>query len=279
MGRVVTARDYDLLVCGDIDVYKPNGTRLLSLRRGIFTESDAEAARDALRWVSKSGSLNRGMAAGGNTRQRKLADGTVSRTMETAERVESVVVGFLDRTPRFPFCRQTVRTGELGERFATTRPILEKVRDAFRDAVPDRYEVQNALVRKTSPDFVIPGTPWTTITVNRNWDTRLHTDKGDLDEGFSTLTVLRKGSYGGGVLVFPAFRVGADLHTGDVAFMDAHELHGNTPFENPSDDYERISMVLYYRTKMKDCGSIQEELVRAKNLRGSLLEGSDESDE
>ena len=46
--------------------------------------------------------------------------------------------------------------------------------------------------------------------------------------------------------------------------MDAHEWHGNTELDLKSADAERISLVLYYRTNMLQCGTAEEEIEKAK---------------
>ncbi|HJV96471.1 MAG TPA: hypothetical protein VJ608_10565 [Albitalea sp.] len=221
-------------------------------------------------------SYNRGLASGQDRTVAIKADGTRSNTAKSAG-VPSAIIGYFDRYPRIPFCRQTAFNAQHTREFDELRPALEQLSSCFRASVSERYEAQMSQVQKTSPDFVIGGTPWTTITVNHNWSTCAHTDKGDLDEGFSCLAVLRQGAYRGGVLVFPAFRVGVDLLDGDLIMMDAHEVHGNTMLVDEG-AAERISMVLYYRTKMRECGSAVEELARAKTIRGDLLTAEEEAE-
>ena len=46
--------------------------------------------------------------------------------------------------------------------------------------------------------------------------------------------------------------------------MDAHEWHGNTQLRLEAKDAERISLVLYYRTNMLNCGTPEEEIEHAK---------------
>jgi hypothetical protein len=143
--------------------------------------------------------------------------------------------------------------------------------------VNDRYEAQMAEIDRTHPDWVVPGTPFTTITVNNTYPTGVHTDKGDLDAGFSTIAVLRRGSYTGGRFVFPEFRVAVDLQDGDLILMDAHQWHGNTALVCACGDKrtsscracgaERISVVSYFRTAMTSCGSEEEENQRAVEYR------------
>ena len=113
--------------------------------------------------------------------------------------------------------------------------------------------------------------PWTTVTVNNTYPTGVHKDQGDLDEGFSNLAVLRRGDYAGGHLTFPRYRVAVNMQDGDLILMDAHEWHGNTQMRLDSEDAERISVVLYYRTNMITCGTAEEEIEHAKRTASKAL--------
>jgi hypothetical protein len=271
-GRAVTDADYDLKLSGDCDVYKPDGSRLMSLRCGVLSEEAMEAAWPILYKARTHKTSNRGIAAGGERHNRVRKDGTVSKTT-IAEPVPSMILGYYDRYPRIPYCRQTAVMADNVEQWKAALPLLDEVAAAYKEAVPDRYEAQMAKVAQTSPDFVITGTPWTTLTVNHNWQTHLHTDRGDWigeGRGYGTIFALTRGEFTGGTLVYPAYRVAADLRPGDVLFMDSHEWHANTPLEGVEGTYDRVSVVAYYRSKMGDCGSAAEELERAKQARGAL---------
>ena len=123
----------------------------------------------------------------------------------------------------------------------------------------------------------MPGTPFSTVTVNNTYPTGTHTDKGDLDEGFSTITCLRRGDYSGGQLVFPEYRVAVTLQHGDLILMDAHQWHANTAIVCPCGTElngpcpgcgaERISVVSYFRTRITECGTPGQELERAGRAR------------
>ncbi len=153
--------------------------------------------------------------------------------------------------------------------------------------VPERFAAQAREAAKTSPDWVIPGTPFSTITVNNSYPTGIHRDQGDLDAGFSTIAVFREGDFRGAKLVFPQYRVAVDLQDRDLILMDAHAWHGNTPLDpDPERDmnghlvgdpgFERISVVSYFRTKIAACGSPEEEadkaLAYAEKRNSALLE-------
>ena len=153
-------------------------------------------------------------------------------------------------------------------------PLFRRASQLFEEYVPDRFMAQRKEAAATHPEWVIPGTCFTTVTINNTYATGVHLDKGDLGVGFSVLAVTRKGEFTGGHLTFPEFRVSIDMQDGDVAFMDAHgAYHGNTPIvckcgntlsQGPCKDCdaERISTVMYFREKMVACGTQEEEYAK-----------------
>lgn len=286
-GTLLDVEHFDHLVSGeDATVYKPDGSPLLIYRHDALPFEACKAAYGAIRGVAiQAGKSrgNRGLAAGkltgktdrireeigirGDKRAFPLRkDGTVSNT-HLAKQVESGVIGFYDRYERIPYCRLTAFNINRPEKFKAALPFIRAVDRAFAEAVPERYAAQKAMVEKTSRDFFISGTAFTTITVNRNWQTAVHQDAGDYKPGFGVMSVLEAGEYQGGYLVFPQYRVAVDMRSRGVCMADVHEWHGNTPIVGKPGKFERISCVFYYRRDMFKCGSAEQELERAKNKK------------
>jgi hypothetical protein len=281
-GTLLGPDSYDRVVRDDCIVLRPDGSPLLVLRRNALPAAACAAAFPALRPAAND-TRNRGMAAGpvvepaGDPARAVRAesgirffpikrDGTLSRTNQ-AGTVQSGIVGYFDRSARHPYCRQTAFNANHPGRFAAAVPLFRAADRVFAESVPDRHAAQMAYVRRTSPDFVIPGTSFTTVTVNLNWQTAVHKDIGDLPAGFGVMTVLRAGSYSGCFLCFPAYRLAVDLRTRDVLLADVHEWHGNTPFTGVPGSFVRLSLVLYYRSRMAECGTAAEELALVKRRR------------
>lgn len=270
LGKILTEDDVNVLVNNDAVLRKPDGSLLLIYRRGILDSGLLEASYDTLHELRKHESNNRGLASG--TPRFKLFK---DAKWAYAENRPSTIIGAFDSNPPRRYCRLTAWSGKEIEKFHGLFPLFGAIGNEFEKHVPDRWEAQMQRVRNTHPDWVIQGTPFTTITVNNSYPTGVHTDKGDLDEGFSTLAVLRRGDYRGGYLCFPEYRVGVDMKHGDLLLMDAHEWHGNTmlicnvcntPMNagwHESCGSERISVVSYFRTKMTECGSMDDELSKA----------------
>lgn len=274
---MVTEKDIHVLVAGDVDVYKPNGDPLIMLRRRSISEEVLDAAHPNLRYVAQRyRSDNRGKYAGAARSSVVYKDGTVSKSSRTRTpdgkplNIESAAIGYFDRQGgRIPFCRATAFTANEVEKWKHIVPLTRSVAEVFRGALTKRYEVQMVVARATPSEYVIKGTPFTTLTVNRNIAGRIHKDAGDFKGGFGCLSVFRSGTYKGGVLVFPEYGVGADMGHGDVILFNPHDWHGVTDFYDTEKDFERISVVYYYRERMQNCLPAAQELARVRD-RGKL---------
>ena len=191
-----------------------------------------------------------------------------------ANQIWSGIAGFYDRYPRIPFGRATAYTEQYPEKFAKSYPFARKLDNEFARLLPERYARQKVLADKTDSKFLIgEDTTFTTVTVNtttkdRNARMACHRDAGSLNEGFSNLTVISDGkkNWKGGYLVTPEVRVAINVRPGDLLLVDNMRIiHGNTPIEAPEtgeDDLMRMSLIFYYREKMKLLGSWEYESIR-----------------
>lgn len=262
-------RYVDHVVSTTTKVIRPDGSVLAHYIADALDSTVCAAAWGSLR-LAANPTTNRGIAAGrydtGKARAFRIRqDGKRSKTNQASAAVESGVVGFFDRYPRIPFCRRTAFTAQRATEWQAAQPFIRAVDAAFRQYQPGAYGRQRAIADRTHADFVIRGTAFTTLTVNRNFQTAVHKDAGDYREGFGVLSALRAGEpFTGGLFVLPRYGVAIDMQTGGVLLADVHEWHGNTPMVGPPGRWERISCVFYYRANMHRCGSAADELERAR---------------
>lgn len=273
LGKNVTPGDWNILLTGPARVLKPDGKPLCIYLPGVMHEALlGEGIRATLDEMGRSGKTgNRGLAGATPSLKR----GVQKRSY--AVPIHSNVMGAVDAMSIYKFCRTTVWTGAHLDQWKSLFPVFEVIAAYLRELVPDRYEAQLAATRRTNPEWVIPQTPFSTITVNHTYPTGVHMDDGDLEAGFSTLFCVRQGSYAGGQLCFPEYRVAADLQDGDLLLMDAHSWHGNAKITCPCGNTlnapcktcgaGRVSVVTYFRTRLQDCGSAEEELAKARERR------------
>lgn len=270
-GRVLGPRDYDVLLTGPTYVRMPDNRPLCVYLPGVLAEEFTDDVYEILHSLRGLTSSNRGMASGTKRIRRGTPQAPATRT-ETIP-IASTVVGAIDPGGQRRYCRLTSWTGQNLPQWQQLHPLLRAVAAQLATHVPARYAAQLARAEACDPAWIVPGTPFSTITVNNTYPTGVHTDKGDLDEGFSTIAVLHRGVYTGGQLVFPAYRAAVDLRHGDLILMDAHQWHGNVPIvcgcgTRPNGPCktchaERISIVAYFRTKMTGCADPETEGRRA----------------
>jgi 2-oxoglutarate-Fe(II)-dependent dioxygenase family protein len=274
-GKNVSSADWDILLDGPTFVRMPDNRPLCVVLPGVmskFTE-DAEIY-DILDRMGKAGSTsNRGKASA----TLRVQPGTQKRSY--SKPVLSNIVGAFDPGGIYHYCRWSTYTAEHMDEWSALFPALQEVASHLREHVPDRYEAQMREAARTQQEWIAPGTPFSTLTVNHTYSTGTHVDKGDLDAGFSTIFVARRGSLTGGQLCFPEYRVAVDLKDGDLILMDAHQWHSNARIYCRCGEHQtygpcktcgasRISVVAYYRTKLAQCGSYEDELAKARAKNG-----------
>jgi hypothetical protein len=298
-GTYFSEKDADQIFDTDIDVYAkdpeaPGGKRLLAkLRKNVIPHEAVKVAWQNF-YNSASASRNRGAAAGpidlkspywkkrkpteivGHS-ARYYENGKVSK-MRVNNNVFSSVLGYFEETPfmKLP-CRLTSYTQKYFEQYKAGIPYIEEIDKLFKKLTPDRYKAQYKQAH-SNPAFQIADTAFSSVTMNRNFRTGLHMDAGDLRAGYGNLSVIERGKYHGGYTLFPRYKVGFNLRTGDFLAMDVHEWHCNTEMRESAEDkafnkklpeiylnskdtgtqgidkpYSRLSFVCYLREKLVDC--------------------------
>jgi hypothetical protein len=288
----------------DVDVYGlntdedvaeglPKRVLIAKLRKGVFPKDVIQTGWDAFRLLAIP-SRNRGAAAGPidlkgmywsrrkpiQTHKwgtRYLQNGKVSK-MVVNNVVASGVIGYYEKTPflKQP-CRLTGYTRRGLRQFFHGIPFLQAIDRQFSKLVPEAHAKQLAAVSK-KPMYQIADTAFSTLTINMNFRTALHKDAGDYKDGFGNLSVIEWGRYHGGETLFPRFRVGVNLRTGDFVAMNVHQFHCNAKIYETAEDkaynkrlpdirtrdpatgvvgsqelFQRISFVCYFREKIEDC--------------------------
>lgn len=176
-----------------------------------------------------------------------------------ANPVNSAVVGFYERNNFYP-CRQTILYKKHKKSFnKRTIKLIQHISNIFKKYCREQYNTQNDYIKKINPYMRLKGTVFTTLTVNQDFRTRSHYDKGDYSEGFSNLSVYNIGNFTGGELLFPEYKMGFNVQEGDLIFFDSHFfLHCNNPIKGTG----RISLICYIREKIKNnCKGVNKKII------------------
>jgi hypothetical protein len=270
-GKFLDETYFDTLITTDTDAYDVHGNLLFRFRKNAIPidvlKSGVDAFKDA---IAKT--TGRGVAAGGYINALKK-DGTKSN-FDTSLPVDSGNVGYMDARPGSgtnAVCRKTAFARDYFEKFKKGIPFVEFVDKLYAQLCPTYHKKQLAIAKGTNVNYRIANTSFTTVTVNRNFQTAVHKDAGDFPEGFGNLIIYREGDYKGAYFCLPEYRIAIDLHNTDILFVDVHRWHGNTPFLETSEDYLRIAFVMYYREYMYKCKSPKDELFNIKMNQTGFL--------
>lgn len=260
-GKFLTENSYDTLITEDCDGYDLHGNLLFRYRKNAIPfetlKLGYESFKDSIQLTEGRGT------ASGSSHKRIRKDGSVSN-ITVGNKVYSGNVGFMDASAMVHYCRKTAFARDYFDKFQQGIPFVEFIDQKYKELCPVHYEKQISIARGTNRNYRIADTSFTTVTVNRNFQTAVHKDSGDLPDGFGNLIVYREGNYEGAYFCLPEYRVAIDMQNCDILFADVHRFHGNTPFLNCSEDYLRIAFVMYYREYMYQCKQPKEELQKIK---------------
>jgi len=262
--KFLNKRHYDTLITEDCDAYDRYGNLLFKFRKKALSEQILNLGYNNFK-ESIVKTEGRGSASG-SSHKRVRKDGSVSNTT-VGNFVESGNVGYMDASAMVKYCRTTAFGRRYFDKFQKGIPFVKQVDRLYSELCPEHYKKQKAVADSTNRNYVIGDTSFTTITVNKTFQTACHQDSGDFRDGFGNLIVHNDGSYEGGFFVLPQYRVAVDVQNQDVLFVDVHKWHGNTKMilKKGFDKIFRISFVLYYRENMFKCLQPSEELKKMKN--------------
>jgi hypothetical protein len=134
-------------------------------------------------------------------------------------------------------------------------PFFNNIGDCFASILPDESKQMSNWCRahRVMPSFTIGRTCLSTVAINVNYESCYHFDRGDLPDGYSTLTAMSVGGqYQGGQLVLPQYRIAIDIRDGDLLCNQSHlDLHGNTEITQLSAGAKRLSFVTYLKKMLK----------------------------
>lgn len=251
MNRKLKRNDIDIIIDHDADVYTEDGNLLLRFRKNKLNKNNIKEFYDNVIRFACSKTSNRGSASGSK-----------SKNVRDNPKAMTNIIGYFDKlSPQHKYIfkkkgiplpkisvRETRFLSENPDKFNKLVPLIKEIDKYYKEYVPKNYEKQKKKANETP--FKIGNTAFTTITTNVNFQTTVHTDKGDDIEGFGNLVVISEGKYKGGETCFPQYGIGVDVKETDVIFMDVHNPHGNLPIELETTNAKRLSVVCYLRKRI-----------------------------
>ena len=247
MNKFLKREDIKTIIDHDADVFTNDGKLLLRFRKKALTNKNVDDFYDNIIAFAKNVSSNRGSTTGSKKKNILENPKVMSNIFGFFDRwspSHKVIFKKLGKTPDVTV-RECRFNQDYPENYKKTIPMIKEIDELYSKLTPEQYKLQRKKANQTY--FKIPGTSFTTVTTNVNFQTTIHTDKGDDEEGFGNLAVIERGKYTGGETCFPQYGLGVNVRTGDVLFMDVHQPHANLPIVKETDDTIRLSIVCYLR--------------------------------
>ena len=281
---------YDEIINDNCIGLKENGEILFVFVKNSIKKENREKYIKAIKGNAKSKTKNRGTAAGvavvnrlpkdavsickkdgtetTNKRlvsvQYKRADGTICGRCQS-NAVRCGCAGYFDAVAGLP-CRMVGWSTKNPEKHEALKELCEEIAETHKKNEPKSYEYQ---MSKSHKDYLMGASPYSTLTLNYDFRTAAHIDRGDLLNSLSTLTILEEieNNYEGCYLGLPEYKIAFNIKSGDTLIFDAHEYHANTEMKVlsdklPKDDLTgehfggRISIVAYLRNRISECPSL-----------------------
>jgi len=278
---------YDKIINEECIGLKENGDILFVFVKNSIKKENRHKYINAIKSNAKSKTKNRGTASGvadvsrfpkdavalckkdgspiTNPRlvsvQYKRADGSICARCQSNS-VRCGCAGYFDKVGGLP-CRMVGWSTKNPEKHLLCEELCEEIAETHRLKEPKSYNFQ---LSKTHKDYRMGDTPYSTLTLNYDFRTACHIDRGDLNNSLSTLTILEEipDNYKGCYLGLPEYKIAINVKDGDTLIFDAHEYHANTEMEVlsdklPIDDLTgkphggRISVVAYLRNRINEC--------------------------
>jgi hypothetical protein len=255
-GQYVNDSDYDLLLTSDCDVYDSETKKVvLKFRKNVIKETElawkhtshlAKASRgrgaaagpidpESVYWKKRDIYFQDKWAAKYMVKDKKNG-GMKKSAMKVNNEVASNPIGYYGATKSMGLdmpCRLSHYTKTHMDDFRGAMPFFQEVSQQYKKLLPNKFYDQWNRARLNN--FHIKETPFSTVTINRNFRTAIHQDAGDYG-GYASLSVIEEGKYHGGYFVLPQYRIAVDLRHGDYLVCDVHQYHANTElFETPED--------------------------------------------
>jgi hypothetical protein len=294
-GRFYDISHYDTIISSKEKEYQygfnDRGEVLFCLIRDAISQENREKYRDAIRTVSRSKTKNRGKSAGpcdlkyfppkavalcdklgneftdGQPRYSvyyKEESGKVVNRCQSNQ-VRCGVAGHFEKIAGLP-CRKVGFSNKNPLKHEILIDLAKEIEEVHRTRCETSYKYHREKADECPAELLFKDTIYSTMTLNYDFRTACHSDKGDLVGGLSTLTILEDcpENYTGFYLGLPEYKIAFDIRDGDTLIFNAHEKHANTEYKVLTDrlpvdtltkeNYAgRIAIVCYLRDKLNRC--------------------------
>jgi hypothetical protein len=184
-------------------------------------------------------------------------------------KTESRIFGFKPRRViRGDFCSSTMLAKESPIEHAAITQLGGHFCKLYDQYLPHVFKQHlETVLGEVLPEWIIPGTIFTSGIVNKSNSLKYHLDSGNFKDCMSCMLVLRK-DVEGGMLSIPEFDLRLDLQDSTYLIFDGQKiLHGVTQIRPMNKFSYRYSIVFYSLKQMCNCMAFGDELQRVRKVK------------
>jgi len=171
----------------------------------------------------------------------------------------------LERRQR-AFCNQTSLARENSKAEGMLRGLASEITKRYIASAPEIADNHQELLDKVIDEWRMPDSLFTSGIVNKNNPLSYHFDSGNFENVLSCMLVLREDMEGGWLCV-PEINTRFLLKHNSLFMFDGQKImHGVSPMKPTSDKGYRFSIVYYSLKGMWKCLTLNEELLRARQI-------------
>ncbi len=179
---------------------------------------------------------------------------------------ESSIFGFQPPVPirARPFCSITGIAQQYPKidqfmGFYCKKYIMPLFENQYKHNLVEHYEA----IKDVKPEWLMKGIPFTGGVINNSNQLNYHTDIQNLKGSINAMIYFQKDT-DGGELVVPKWGASIKPKDGYVLLFRNDLVHGVAPIIKLNKDSYRYSIVYYANAGMDKCGTLQEEMEKAR---------------
>jgi hypothetical protein len=197
LNKKVKKQHINKIIDEDTDVFTKEGKLLLRFRKNKLKKNNITDFYDNVIKFALNTTANRGSAFGSKSKNIYDNPKQMTNILGYFDKFSPIQKKMIrDQNKKISLSvRETRFNTDYPEKFKKALPLIKEIDYYYKKYAPEQYRNQRRKADQTP--FKIPGTAFTTITTNVNFQTTIHTDKGDDEEGFGNLSVIENGKYSG----------------------------------------------------------------------------------
>jgi len=164
-----------------------------------------------------------------------------------------------------PFCSSTKLAEELPKENRFLSYYCEKfIMPLFETMYADNLKEHKAIMAEVKSDWIMKGTIFTGGVINKANQLNYHIDSQNIKGSINAMVYFAR-DMNGGELVLPKYNARIKPQDDHVLLFRNDLVHGVAPLSPKNKESYRYSIVYFLQNRMQACGTLAEEIAKARS--------------